>query len=286
MFFRLKEIKRTNTLFSLPANKVNLLEIEEVIDQNHISSLNNPLSLYLFQAGLNISNLYFLGFCLLSAVFFVIIFQLVLSPYFIPIFFLLGFFAPLSYLETKIKKRASNFNSDYPQFLLAMSSSIKVGLTPYQGMEKAVKLLSKDSLIKKEVESLLKKIDSGVEKEKAIEEFAFSIRLPDIKLFRSALFLVLENGGRFSPTLARLASVSNNRSSLIRLAEVSTANMRMTANILLIISPIILFIISINYENYWEILISHSTANNLATAGSMIIVSCYITLRKMSCFKP
>lgn len=286
MFFRLKEIKRTNTLFSHPANKVNLLEIEEITDPNSIISLKNPYSLYLFQAGLNINSIYLPFFCFLSGIFFIMIFNLVFSFYFIPIFFLLGFFAPLSYLEAKIGKRATNFNADYPHFLLAMSSSIKVGLTPYQGMEKAIKLLSKDSLLKNEVQILLKKIDAGTEKEKAIEEFALSIRLPDIKLFRSALSLVIENGGRFAPTLARLASVSNNRSSLIRLAEVSTANMRMTGNILLAISPMILLIISSNYENYWEILISNHTANNLATLGSLMIISCYIILRKMSCFKP
>ncbi len=286
MFFRLKEIKRTNTLFSFPANKINLLEIEEIKNEHYVFSLKNPLTLYLFQADLNISNIYFLSICIFSGIFFVILFDLVFSLYFLPIFFLLGFFIPVSYCETKIRKRAANFNSDYPQFLMAMASSIKVGLTPYQAMEKATKLLSKDSLLKKEVEYLLKKIDSSLEKEKAIEEFASNIRLPDIKLFRSALSLVIENGGRFAPTLTRLANVSNNRSSLIRLAEVSTANMRMTANILLMISPVILLIISLNYENYWETLTSNRVANNLATAGSMIIIGCYMILRKMSYFKP
>lgn len=286
MFLRLKEIKRTKALFLLPANAPNLIILEEVKEENKFKSPQDPLSIYIFQSGLNIKNTTLIILCVLSAFCSVVLFQLVFSFYFVPIFFALGFFIPLSYVEAKIKNRASNFNSDYPQFLLAMSSSIKVGLTPYQAMEKAINLLSKESLLKNEVENLLKKVGSGANKEKSIEEFALSVRLPDIKLFRSALSLVIENGGRFAPTLARLATVSNNRSSLIRSAEVSTANMRMTANILLTICPIILFIISINYENYWGILIGNSMANNLATLGSMIIFGCYILLRRMSSFKP
>lgn len=285
MLLRLKEIERTKNLFLLPANRSQFEELEEINDETKGDFFKNSLELFLFQSGLKIKSYVFISFCILSALFFVFIFQLVFSSYFIPLFFILGFFAPISYAESLTKKRAANFNSDYPQFLLAMSSSIKVGLTPYQAMDKAIRLFTKDSLLKNEVENLLKKIDSAEDKNTAIRDFGKSIRLPDLKLFRAALLLVMENGGRFAPTLARLATVSNNRSSLIRSAEVSTANMRMTANILLALSPIILLIISFNYEEYWKTLLTNNTANTLATLGSMIIISCYLILRKMSSFK-
>ncbi len=205
---------------------------------------------------------------------------------FVAVFTLVGLWFPEIWIKRRIRHRASVFAEDYPTMLLATASSLQVGMTPYQALERATWLMPAGSLVKREVELFLEKLRQGISKEQAIGSFAAAYDLPELELFRSALLLVIDTGGRFSPTLQRLAEVSNNRITLLRMAAVSTASMRLTANVLLIILPFLIVVLSLRIENYWELIRSHPTANALASVGIFAIFTGYLTLRKMSFFKP
>jgi Flp pilus assembly protein TadB len=209
-----------------------------------------------------------------------------LSPKLALVYFLVGSSIPWLYVERRIKERANRFTEDYSTMLMAAASSIKVGLTPYHALERSVNLLPKESLVKTEIYTLLNKLKRGDSRDAAIDEFAATIRQPDVELFRSAFKLVLENGGRFAPTLTRLASVSYGRMSLIRSALVSTANMRMTANCLLIAAPVMLAMMSVKTPNYWQTLFNNPQANIFASIGVLMILGSYAVLRHFSNFKP
>jgi Flp pilus assembly protein TadB len=239
----------------------------------------------LHQAGLTIPSVSVFLTSLACGIFAAIASFSVLAGIFLPLAFLFGAAAPFVWIENRIRSRALEFATDYPTMLLAAASSVKVGLTPYQALERSTRLLSKTSLVRAEVTALLHKIRNGVPREQAVQEFASSIRQPDLELFRSAFLLVLENGGRFSPTLSRLAKVSNNRAVLIRSAAVSTAGMRMTANILLAVTPIMVLMIAVRTDNFWDILLHNETANLLGSIGFFLIAACYGLLRHMSNFK-
>jgi len=62
--------------------------------------------------------------------------------------------------------------------------------------------------------------------------------------------------------------------------------MRLTANVLLGIAPLIMLMIASRTENFWELIIHNSTANNLATIGVVVISGSFFILRRMSSFKP
>ena len=239
-----------------------------------------------FQAGLSISPIAFLLLSLTAGIIFSAVFLKLLSVYFIPIYFLIGGALPFLWLESRIRRRAEEFSADYPAVLLAAASSVKVGLTPYQALERATRLLSEKSLVRAAVNSLLSDLREGVPRQSAIRKFGADIRQPDLELFRSAFFLVLESGGKFSPTLQRLASISNNRATLIRSAMVSTASMRMTANVLVGVAPVLLLIVAARTPNFWELFQNHPVANFVGSIGILLITVCYGVLRQMSNFRP
>lgn len=216
----------------------------------------------------------------------VALFSVILSPWCLPLVFALGCAVPFAWVESRVRKRSLEFARDYPTMLLAAASSVKVGMTPYQALERSTRLLPKVSLVRVEVETLLKDLRAGTSREVAVKQFGRSIRQPDLELFRSAFILVLENGGRFAPTLSRLAAVSNNRAVLIRSAGVSTASMRMTANVLLVMAPVLLLVVSSRTNGFWTTFLTHPTANFLGSAGIVLIIGCYAILRHMSNFKP
>ncbi len=251
-----------------------------------LPAAESGIEVFLAQGACRLSPLAFILLSLLSAAAFSVLAAQVLSSWFLPLFFLFGLVLPWQWVEARVRARTVEFAADYPTMLLAAASSIKVGLTPYQALERSTKLLSPTSLVRTEITALVEKLRHGNGRERAIGEFARTIRLPDLELFRSAFLIVLENGGRFSPTLLRLSAVANNRAQLIRSAAVSTASMRMTANILFVVAPILVLLLAARTEGYWEIFFNHPVANVLASGGIVVITGSYALLRSMSNFKP
>lgn len=208
------------------------------------------------------------------------------SVYATPLFFFAGAAFPFAVLDRRANKRAAAFSEEYSSVLLATASSLKSGMTAYAAMERAVRLLPKNSIVRTEVQLLLTSISKGVPRTLALEQFGATIRQPDLALFRTAFALALQHGGRFSPTLERLAEVCKDRVVLVRSAQVSTALMRMTANVLLALTPIILGMVALRTENYWRVFIDNPIANALGTTGLLLIGVSYSVLRSMSNFKP
>lgn len=193
---------------------------------------------------------------------------------------------PFQWLDSKIEARAASFADDYSTLLLAASSSVGAGHTIDLALERAVQLMSKGALVRREVEDLLERTRRGMPRDSAITAFASTVRLPDIELFRAAYTLASANGGKFAPTLERLARVTRDRICLVRSARVSTATMRMTANVLLLMTPVLLTLGSIRTDTFWQTLLHEPVANTAASIGAAAIGAGYLWLRKLSTFKP
>lgn len=250
------------------------------------SSIKSGLSLFLAQGNVKIHWTVFLS---ISVVFCIIVGGVAvqfLSLYCSPLFFGIGCLIPYMWVSNKINKRALLFAEDFPSVLLATSASIRAGMTPLSALERAVELLPQSSLCKQETLKLMKSLEEAESKESALTHYAETIKLPEVELFRKAFLLVLENGGRFSPTLHRLARVTRDRTTLVSAAQVSTASMRMTGTVLLCVVPIILGILSGSHKDYFQIMLTNQMANNIATGGIVVITLGQIILRRMSAFKP
>lgn len=201
-------------------------------------------------------------------------------------FFAAGGYLPFAWLERRSVRRAEEFAADYPTVILATAASMKAGMNVYSALERSVQLLEPQALVRLEVSLLLERLRNGAELQAAVEAFGAGIRQPELQLFRTGFLLVVEHGGRFAPTLERLARVTRDRSLLIQAARVSTTTMRMTANALLVIAPLIVFMIAVRTANFWEIILQNSLANLLASIGVAIIGCSYVLLQRMSSFKP
>lgn len=237
-------------------------------------------------AGLEISPMLFAGLAVACASFAFLLGLQVFSAAFSPLFAGIGLWLPFAWLERRAEQRALEFSLDYPAVLLATASSIQVGLPPEAALLRATKLLPKESRVKVEIEALLRRLRDGLPKEQAVRAFAACYRVPELDLFRSAFLLVMETGGRFAPTLQRLAIVSTNRMTLLNMASVSTASMRMTGNVLIAIAPALLLVLSSRIDDFWPTLSNHPTANLVATWGTLMMTLGFASLRRMSRFKP
>ena len=214
----------------------------------------------------------------------------ILSSVFIPFplclfFFIFGFCLPILFLESKSQHLSNQFAADYPTLLLASASSLKTGLSPQIALKRAAHLLPNNSSTKKEALKLLESLHQGISHQKAVSSFARNIDLPELELFRTAFVLVLNDGGKLSETLERLALVTRDRISLKSQAKVSTTNMKMTANIILFLCPLILSLVALRQDNFWDLVRYHETANLIASSGLILIIFGYFSLTLMARFK-
>jgi Flp pilus assembly protein TadB len=179
-------------------------------------------------------------------------------------------------------RRGQEFNADFPSIALAVASSLRVGLSPLAALERSAESLHRESLVRRNVQRLNEALQKGASPDQALQSFGAGIALPELSLFRRGFSLVLRHGGRFSPTLERLAQVGRDRASLVQAAETSTATMRMTAHTLLALTPFILFILSFRRKDFWQILFTNPAAQTLGFAGATILAASYLALRWMS----
>lgn len=277
--------KRTASLLSADSRLSSPSHIRNLREE-YKGSQTGILSQKIYEAGLRFAPYQVILFSLILGA----LCAVILFPLIHPVFAILGVLSvsalPYLYLLRCAELRATEFGEDFPNLLLATASSMKAGMTVYDALERGVRLLPEERIVRMETEALMKRVARGQSRELAIARFADSIARPDVALFRSAFLLVLDSGGRFAPTLERLALASRDRSTLIRTASVRCSSMRMTANILLALTPIILFMVAVRTEGYFEILRTNQTANILATIGLGMILGSYVVLRRMSAFRP
>lgn len=283
---RREAVMRTELLLASSPHSGSLPKLELVKDPAEHKQTFPLLENLIAQSGLRVHYLLVIAACAVCALAFTALSSKIFSAPFPLLFLALGAYLPISFLRGRIDERAQAFILDYPSVLLATASSIKAGMMPYAALERATQLLEEGNLVRKEVTLLLERLRSGSNKEKIVRSFAKDIALPELELFRNAFLLVLENGGRFAPTLERLANVSKDRAVLIGSARVSTSSMRMTANVLLAITPLLMLMLSAQIPNFWDKLFADSLTNTIASTGAMVIILNYALLRRMSAFQP
>jgi tight adherence protein B len=108
-------------------------------------------------------------------------------------------------LDRAVEKRFSEFDKDYPSFLLSLVGLLKTGMNPISAIEATSRGMEETSLIKQEIDVMLERMRYGVPEEQSIGGFAEDIFHPEVELFVQALLLSKAVGGTLSDTLDRLA---------------------------------------------------------------------------------
>jgi tight adherence protein B len=129
-------------------------------------------------------------------------------------------------INRRIRKRVERFDTDFPQFLLAVASMLKTGLNPVQALEAASDNLEHDSVVRQEVELMLERFRVGVPEDRSIGSFGEDIAQPEIELFVQALLLSRRVGGNLSDTLDRLSKQVRKRRVFKMTASATVAQQR------------------------------------------------------------
>lgn len=192
----------------------------------------------------------------------------------------------LPMILSRSRKEEEQFLAEYAPLLLSTAANLKTGLAAVTALSEASNLLPINSRLREEVSWLIGDLRGGVPIEQAMACFAPKMTCPEIGLLRLLLPVALQHGGRFAPSLERLARLCEERRIMIEEARASTASMRFTAAILLGAAPLFLMLLSIRDDDFWAVMFGNHLAGNLAGVGLMIITLSYLVLRQMADFRP
>ncbi|MCI5064109.1 type II secretion system F family protein [bacterium] len=149
-----------------------------------------------------------------------------------PLFFLLPVVIYLLQhhtLQQLIASRQANFDRDYAALLLSLSSGLKTGLDPLVALCRAAELFQPDSVLREELHHFEQALTDGDTEDDAIDRFGYTVRHPDIKLFRMAFKLARREGASLSLCLQRLARVTRARQSFRRKSRGAVATQKLSA---------------------------------------------------------
>lgn len=129
-------------------------------------------------------------------------------------------------LQRAVKKRFTNFDKDYPDFLMSLVSRIKSGMNSFTAIDSAAGGFDERSLLRAEVMLMLERVKIGIQEEQAIGEFGETIPHPEIELFVQALILSRRVGGNLSQVVERLAKQVRKRQEFRKKAIATVAQER------------------------------------------------------------
>lgn len=121
------------------------------------------------------------------------------------------------------------FESEFPAFLLSLSSAVKTGLDPLAALEQSETLFPQKSVMRSELGKIRGSLEQGTSEIEALKEFGSSLHCPDLCLFRSAFLLSRNQGASLSQCLQRLAKVTRQRQSFRRKIRAALAMQRLSA---------------------------------------------------------
>lgn len=133
-------------------------------------------------------------------------------------------------LAFRKKQRAvENFDRDYPTFLIALSSSLRLGLDPVQALVEAQKLFARGSVMHREIEHFNAALEQNGSVMEAVQAFGGTLAHSDVELFRAVFRIAHLHGAGLSSALQRVAGVTRRRQAFRRRAAAAVAMQRLSA---------------------------------------------------------
>lgn len=208
------------------------------------------------------------------------------NPSFVALALVAAIPIPALLRRRRMQRDEDRFSADFPTALFATASALRAGLSLHDSLYRAVALLPADSGVRLEIEQLLARLRTAMPRDAAISAFGARAGICEAEPFKIAVAIALEHGGRFGDTLQRLACVSSDRRALVEAAKVSTASMRMTAHVLLSLTPVLLALQYARSSSGLNAVLDNPVSLAMAVTGSVMIAGGYLGLCHLGNFRP
>ena len=192
---------------------------------------------------------------------------------------LLGFFVPQMFLSFKAKRRAGKFETQLPDVLTLLASSLATGFSLAQGVDAVVRDAAEPSA--KEFSRALAETRIGATLEDTLDHLAQRMGSVNLKWTTMAIRIQREVGGNLAETLRTTATTLREREALKRLVKGLSAEGRLSAYILMALPfGLFLYMFAVN-RPYISLLWAGPIGWAMLAAGSLSMVAGYFWMRKV-----
>ena len=236
----------------------------------------------LAQAGLTISVSYYLLIQLTVVVAATLILINVLNFHYVISLLIgipLGMFLPAMYVATKRKQRLDRFTEQLPDVLDFMARSLRAG-NPFSASLKGVANEMPDP-IGSEFGIAFDEMNYGLELEDALKNLGRRSGSDEMNMFITAVLIQRSTGGNLADVLNRIATVMRSRAGVMRDVAILSAEMRMSANVLISLPFIVAMVISILNPTYLTVLVDNTAGQIVIFMQLILMFIGYLIMRRM-----
>lgn len=195
----------------------------------------------------------------------------------------LGVGVPILILLMKKASRSEEFNKQLPDALDFIARSLRAG-NPFSASLKSVATEMPDPT-GTEFAITFEELNYGLDFEEAMNNLAHRTGSDDMNYFVTAVLIQRTTGGNLADMLNRLAAIMRARASTYREIKILSAEMKMSANVLVLLPFFVAAILLVASPGYLDILFTTTTGHFLILGQLMLMAVGYYIIRRMISFK-
>lgn len=194
-----------------------------------------------------------------------------------------GFGAPILYLMKKKQVRSTAFIKQLPDALDYIARSLRAG-NPFSASLKSVAAEMPDPT-GTEFGITFEEMNYGLDFEEAMKNLASRSGSEEMNYFVTAVLIQRTTGGNLADMLNRLAAIMRARASTYREIKILSAEMKLSANILVLLPFFVALVLYVTSPGYLNILFETTTGNFLILGQLTLMAVGYYILRRMISFR-
>ena len=168
---------------------------------------------------------------------------------------LVGYLAPILYVNFKRKRRLEKLLSQLPDAFDLIARLIRAGQTTSQAFQGVADEF--EAPISSEFAYCYEQQNLGLAPEVALRDMARRIDLVEVKIFILAVLVQRQTGGNLAELIDNLANIVRERFRIRGKIKIMTAEGRMEASVLLALPPVVFMLILFLNRNYGQVLLDH-----------------------------
>jgi tight adherence protein B len=195
----------------------------------------------------------------------------------------LGFGVPIVVLMQKRSKRTQSFLRQLPDALDFIARSLRAG-NPFSASLKSVATEMADPT-GTEFGITFEELNYGLEFEEAMKNLAHRTGSDEMNYFVTAVLIQRTTGGNLADMLNRLADIMRSRASTYREIRILAAEMRVSANVLILLPFFVALVLLVASPGYLNVLFTTTVGNFLILGQLTLMAAGYYIIRKMISFR-
>lgn len=189
------------------------------------------------------------------------------------------YFVPDVVIQRIVRQRRDRLESQASDVMLALSSSLKSGLTIEQAVDDIANNMQAPA--SEEFSLIRQRIDAGQLPSDAFKAAEQRLQIPRLTLIFQTIVVSLERGGRLASLMSRLAEATREIERVEERVKTETAGLRMSSNIMLAMPILICGLLYLVEPNQVLLLFNNFVGNIVLVIAIALDIGAYFIMKRI-----